>query len=61
MLRDAVIWAVYEDYYMSKQVAREPQLAGLAKLHEAFNNQPHVFEEDVLARKLIETGWGKLE
>ena len=54
ILRDAVIWLFFETFCASLS-NRNRRLAGLEKLHEAF--QPlRLPEDDLLARRLIERG-----
>ena len=54
ILRDAVIWLSYEEY--------APVASGrLTRLHAAFSPTEASAEDDVLARRLIDSGWGNLQ
>jgi hypothetical protein len=54
ILRDAVIWLSYEEY---APVAS----SRLTRLHAAFSPGETSAEDDVLARRLIDAGWGNLQ
>jgi Protein of unknown function DUF262 len=60
ILRDAVIWLTLEDLWLSS--GRAPDLAtfGLDRIHSAFNSSSRGIEDDLVARKMIEGGWGDL-
>jgi len=60
ILRDAVIWLVFEDFHSTHQGENATKLAGLKDLHAAFPSPQATVEDDVLARRLIECGWGNL-
>jgi hypothetical protein len=53
ILRDAVIWLTYQDISGAR-------FAGLERLRAAFDHIDAGTEDDVLARRLIENGWGQL-
>ena len=57
ILRDSAIWLSYEDFCSAQTDARH--LNGLRALHEAFDPSVRVLEDDMLARKLIDAGWGR--
>lgn len=60
LLRDAVIWLAFEDFYRSTQSPKSSKLR-LDRLHAAFEPDPRGLEDDLTAKKLIDRGWGKLE
>jgi hypothetical protein len=61
LLRDAVIWLTYEDFLDSHAgIARTP-LRELDRLRGAFNSKQTLLEDDLIARRLIESEWGKLQ
>lgn len=60
ILRDAVLWLTFEDFWSSGLGRRDSLLKGLDHLHAAFPRGQKTFEDDVLARRLIEKGWGEL-
>jgi Protein of unknown function DUF262 len=60
LLRDAIIWLTFENFSVSQlKTGRRSELAGLSRLHKAFQDY-RATEEDVLARCLLEYNWGTL-
>jgi len=59
LLRDAILWLVYEQFATELEPTAPLGLLKLDKLHRALN--PAAFmEEDEVAKGLIDTGWGAL-
>jgi hypothetical protein len=57
ILRDAVLWILFEDFSASSMDTHSP--LALEKIHQALGGHL-VPEDDIFARRLIETGWGVL-
>jgi hypothetical protein len=57
ILRDAVIWLALEE---SDAPGVDLVAIGIKKIHRSFDSQDVITEDDLLARRLIENGWGKL-
>lgn len=57
VLRDAVLWLLFEDF--SGPDATVGSSLGLGRLHNALG-MDLLIEDDILARRLIESGWGAL-
>jgi Protein of unknown function DUF262 len=53
ILRDAVIWLAFRDFSQST-------FPGFERLRGAFDRADPSTEDDVLARRLVENGWGEL-
>lgn len=60
ILRDAVIWLIFEDFTGSRARVGKTALSGLKRLHAAFRSNKSQFEDDLIARALIDEGWGDL-
>jgi hypothetical protein len=62
ILRDAVIWLIYERFVRETDDADEiPKSIQIEIVHSAFDSQNSVYlEDDGIARSLIDLGWGKL-
>jgi hypothetical protein len=60
ILRDAIIWLVYEDFWTIALSRKDPVLRGIDRLHKVFTQSAKMFEVDSLARRLIELRWGEL-
>jgi hypothetical protein len=54
LLRDAILWLVFADF---RPKAKLPQREVLQR---ALRQRQQLLEDDLVARKLIESGWGKL-
>ncbi len=57
ILRDAVIWLAFEDFWSSEVKAPKLAIVELEALHAAFYPRQNLLEDDLIARKLIEHGW----
>jgi len=59
ILRDAVIWLTLEE---SLENPRRKRLGpiGLERIHRSFGIAENAVEDDILARRLLEEGWGQL-
>lgn len=60
ILRDAVIWLAFYDFNTGSKGRITIKPKGLDKLRDAFLLPQAIFEDDLLARRLIDNGWGKL-
>jgi hypothetical protein len=60
ILRDAVLWLTFEEFSWSQPDLVRLSSIGIEKLHVAFESRNYVENEDVVARRLIESGWGQL-
>jgi hypothetical protein len=60
ILRDAVLWRMYDEFCAQSGSLRHLQPLGLGRLREAFGFDKDSSDDDVVARKLLELGWGHL-
>jgi hypothetical protein len=60
ILRDAIIWLAFEDFWSSSLMRNDFVLKGIDRLHSSFPTPYKTVEDDILARRLIDNKWGKL-
>lgn len=60
ILRDAIIWLVFEEFWSTELLMKNLPVKGLERLHAAFPRSQRTVEDDLLARRLIEQRWGDL-
>jgi hypothetical protein len=61
VLRDAIIWLAFDDFALTKRSNTISPPTVSAKLRSVFQSNKTILEADILARRLIENGWGALE
>ena len=60
MLRDAIIWLAFEDFSIRRESGSALNGIGISKIHSSFDSQDTGTEGELLAKRLIESGWGEL-
>jgi hypothetical protein len=60
ILRDAVIWLTFEDFFGTRPNPEKLRVTGLDKLNAAFSSRETLYEDDLIAKRLISSGWGNL-
>lgn len=61
LLRDATLWLVFDDY-VAKEVAdvTRPNIDGIRNAFDGKSEAGQSLEDDLIARRLAENGWGRL-
>ncbi|OMV49852.1 hypothetical protein AQ790_00525 [Burkholderia pseudomallei] len=61
LLRDATLWLVFDDY-VAKEVAdvTRPNIDGIRNAFDGKSEAGQSLEDDLIARRLTENGWGRL-
>lgn len=59
LLRDAVVWQFFRAFVDWKKIDQKPWTRDFAKLNEAFASVGSPFDEDNLAKALIDREWGR--
>ncbi len=60
ILRDAIIWLIYEDFWSIVLERKDSPLRGIDRLNKTFTQFQKLVEGDTLARKLVESRWGEI-
>lgn len=60
ILRDAVVWLAFKEFSHFHPDLRPLESVGIARLLRSFDSQAAIAEDDVLAKRLIDGGWGHL-
>jgi hypothetical protein len=62
ILRDAILWLMLEEFARSRTALQHLGGIGVERIHSAFKtNDQFIEDDDILARRLISSGWGQLE
>jgi hypothetical protein len=59
-LRDAVLWLAFEEFSFSHLELSSLDGIGIKRLHRSIDTQTSIAEDDLVAKRLIEQGWGEL-
>jgi hypothetical protein len=60
ILRDAVLWLAFEEFSLSQVDLPSLERIGIARLHRSIDAATNFAEDDILAKRLVEHGWGHL-
>jgi hypothetical protein len=60
ILRDAVLWLIFEEFSQTRTDLGHTGRVGINKLHQSINYHKAIDDDDVFARRLIDRGWGQL-
>jgi hypothetical protein len=63
LLRDAIIWIVFEDFLESLSPGNQQNFTTpkSSLLKNSFRPEATSFEDDLIARKLLDSGWGNIK